>query len=126
MSTSSVLILVLFSAQILLSAMFALAASGHFPSKVREQSMRGARGTAILFGSIVLGIVSLAAAIAAAATWLPWYALVLGAGAAILFAPLALQRFPDAFVDGYGALATLSAGAAAAAALIGLVTAGSR
>jgi hypothetical protein len=119
-SLSGSLIFLLFIALVLVSAMLALAASGHFPASSRDEKLRGLGGTAALFGSIVVGVVSLLAGLGAAAISLPWYAVVIGAGAAVLFAPLVLQMFSDRFVDGYGALMTFSASAAAAIALIGL------
>jgi uncharacterized membrane protein YfcA len=115
------LIFLLFAALVLVSAMLTLAASGHFPSSSRDQKLRSIRGTAFLFGSIVVGTLSLLAGVGAAIMSLPWYAVVIGAGAGILFAPLMLQMFSDRFVDGYGALAVFSATAAAAIGLIELV-----
>ena len=62
-------------------------------------------------GSVVAGI---------AATWMlvPWYAAVIGGGAAILLAPLVLQVFPDRMVDGKIALIGFAAAAAVLAALL--------
>jgi hypothetical protein len=49
---------------------------------------------------------------------IPWYAAVIGGGAAILLAPLALQVFPDRIVDGKIALIGFAAAAAVLAALL--------
>jgi hypothetical protein len=62
-------------------------------------------------GSVVFGT-------AAALMLIPWYAAVIGGGAAILLAPLALQVFPDRVVDGKIALIGLATAAAVLAALL--------
>jgi hypothetical protein len=49
---------------------------------------------------------------------IPWYAAVIGGGAAILLAPLALQAFPDRVVDGKIALIGFATAAAVLAALL--------
>ena len=49
---------------------------------------------------------------------LPWYATVIGGGAALLFAPLLLQPLPDSFVNGRRGLLVFAAGAIALAALM--------
>ena len=55
---------------------------------------------------------SVAAGIAAAWMLIPWYATVIGGGAAILLAPLAPHVFPDLIVDDNGALIGFAATAA--------------
>ena len=49
---------------------------------------------------------------------LPWYALVIGGGAVLLFAPLLLQPLPDSFVNGRRGLLAFAAGAVVFAALM--------
>jgi hypothetical protein len=49
---------------------------------------------------------------------LPWYATVIGGGAALLFAPLLLQPLPDSFVNGRRGLLVFAAGAVVLAALM--------
>jgi hypothetical protein len=63
----------------------------------------------ILFGSIVLVIVCLAAGTAAALHLIPWYAAIIGGGASILAAPPVLRLFPDRFVDGRSSLVAFAA-----------------
>ena len=57
---------------------------------------------------------ALACATALALAWhaVPWYATVIGGGAALLFAPLLLQPLPDTFVNGRRGLLVFCAGAA--------------
>ena len=95
--------ILLFIALVLAVSLQGLAASGHFPREHRAPTMVVGLGPIILFGSIVIAIVCLAGGIFAAARLIPWYATVIGAGLAILSAPLLLHRFPDWFVDGRSA-----------------------
>ena len=114
------LTLALFVVLVLVSGMHGLSASGHFPARGRSSELSGFGGSSLLFGSIALVAAALIAGTIATAMTAPWPALVLGGGAAILLAPIALQLFSDRFVDGRGALIWLAGGAAAAAVLIAL------
>jgi hypothetical protein len=93
---------VLFTALVLAAALQGLAASGHFPRSVKP--LGSGPGLVVLFGTIVLTVISFAAGIDAALQLTPWYAAVIGGGLSVLVAPLVLQIFPDRFVDGRGAL----------------------
>lgn len=115
--TSALIPLVLFMALLLVLALYALSASGHFPREHRAAALASGAGPLILFGSIALAIVCALVALAAAWRLVPWYAAVIGGGLAILCAPLVLQQFPDKFVDGRASLLTF-AGAAAVLALL--------
>jgi len=106
--------LLLFVALVLGAALHGLTASGHFP--VRQKA--AVIGTPVLFGSIAVTIVAFLSGLAAALRDIPWYAAVIGGGLALLAAPLALQCFPDRFVDGRGALLVFSGGVAAMALLL--------
>jgi hypothetical protein len=119
MSLPDWLILALFVVLVLASGMHVLSASGHFPAHGRRAELRGF-GSSLLFGSITLVAAALIAGTIATAVSLPWPALVLGGGAAILLAPVTLQLFPDRFIDGRGALIWLAVCTIAASALIGL------
>jgi hypothetical protein len=99
----------IFSAMLLSSALFALAASGHFPRQHRAAAFDAPLGRVILFGGIVVVALSIAAALDLTVRRVPWYALVIGAGLAVLSAPLVLRPFPDRFVDGRSALLTFAA-----------------
>jgi hypothetical protein len=92
-------------------ALYGLAASGHFPADQRNEKFQGAWGAFLLWSTLAAGL--LAAMVTALGWWAagPWYVAVIGAGGAILFAPLLLKAFPDRFVDGRRGLVILAAGA---------------
>jgi hypothetical protein len=102
----------------LMSALYGLAASGHFPRKHRPEKLRRGMGAGVLWGTMAATAVSLAAVLALGWKTLPWYAIVIGGGAALLFAPLVLQPMPDSFVNGRRGLIVLAAVAAMLAALM--------
>ena len=116
LSAATVIPLVLFMALILVASLHGLAASGHFP-RPPQPSTSGV-GPIILFGSMAVAIAGLASGIVATVRFIPWYAAIIGGGLAILAAPLVLQRFPDSFVDGRGAMLTLAAANLALAILL--------
>jgi hypothetical protein len=113
--------LVLFMLGVGSAALHGLAASGHFPADVRATEMTRGAGMTILWGTIVLTAFAAVATVSIGVRVLPWYAVVIGAGAMLLFAPLLLRIFPDRFVDGSGALLTFSVGAASSAVILWLV-----
>ena len=80
MPREAVLPLALFVALVLCTALSALAASGHFPRRHRNPSLRCGLGRAILFGAC--GLAAVALMIGGAAAWrlMPWPAAVIGAG----------------------------------------------
>lgn len=108
MSPHAWLVLPPYMLLLLAVSLLGLAASGHFPAEHRTPALSSASGRAMLYGSIACGAGCLAAGAVYAWSPVPLYALVIGGGAAILFAPLVLQRLPDRFVDGYGALTAFS------------------
>lgn len=112
MPASAVLPLLLFMLLVLMLALHGLAAAGHFPRERRTPALRAIAGTFVLFGSLTVAALCLAAGLTAAWQRIPWYAAVIGGGAVALLAPLLLQLFPDKFVDSRGALVGF-AGAAA-------------
>lgn len=106
----------LFVAQVLVLALYGLTVSGHFPAEHRRPSLRSKTGTALIW--ITLGVAICAAVLSGMrAASLPLAPAVIGAGAAVLFAPLLLQPLPDSFVDSPVGLITLSTAAAGLAAL---------
>ncbi len=98
--TGPIIATAVFFALVLAAALQGLAASGHFPRTAKTSGL----GPIILFGSLAVTATSFAAGTAAALDQIPWYAVVIGGGFAVLVAPLVLQFFPDHFVDGCGAL----------------------
>ncbi len=107
--TDALIPIVLFMALVLAASLQALAASGHFPRPHRASAWASGFGPIILFGSMALVIVGLAAGTAAALRLIPWYAAIIGGGLSVLAAPLVLQWFPDRFVDGRGSLLAFAA-----------------
>jgi hypothetical protein len=105
---SAVIPLLSFMLLLLSASLCGLAASGHFPAEHRAPSLRSGFGRVILFGSLALCLLCLFGGIAVVWRTVPWYAAVIGGGAMVLAAPLLLQRFPDSFVNGRGALVTFS------------------
>jgi hypothetical protein len=110
--------LVLFMAGVGFVALYGLTVSGHFPAEFRADELRNRAGSLVMWGTIV--ITGVAAATTAIVGWtvLPWYAFVIGGGAALLAAPLLLRPFPDRFVNGGAALLTFAAGATASAIML--------
>jgi hypothetical protein len=104
--------LVLFAALMLLLALFALTASGHFPRASRLPAMAAGAAPVVLWVSIAVAACCLAAGLTAAWRLIPWYAAVIGGGGGILVAPIVLQWFPDRFVDGKRGLLSFAALAA--------------
>jgi hypothetical protein len=101
--------LTLFTALFFAASLFVLAALGHFPRAARNAALSGGFGPALLWGSIVIVALCVSLAVIAAWRFVPWFAAIIAAGAAILIAPLALQYFSDAFVDGRRGIATFAA-----------------
>src|SRR5262249_2232104 len=97
---SATLPLLLFMVLLLAAALCGLAASGHFPREHRSAALRSTAGTFILLGSMALAAVCVAIGIALVWRNVPWPVLVIAGGIPVLFAPLALRPFPDAFVNG--------------------------
>jgi hypothetical protein len=103
---------------VLLVALYGLAASGHFPAEFRPERLQRGWGALVLWGTMVATGLAGAAALALAWRALPWYAIVIGGGATLLFAPMLLQPLPDSFVNGRRGLLVLSAGSVVLAALM--------
>ena len=110
--------LVLLAGTVLLAALYGLSASGHFPAEFRPARLRGAWGSLVLWGSMAAACLAALAALAMAWRALPWYATVIGGGAALLFAPLLLQPLPDSFVNGRRGLLAFATGAVVLAGLM--------
>ena len=118
MPLATIVPLVVFVALMLLTSLQALSASGHFPKSLTLPALAQGSGPMVLWTSIVVTAGSVVAGLAAAWMLVPWYAAVIGGGAAILLAPLALQAFPDRVVDGKIALIGFATAAAVLAALL--------
>jgi hypothetical protein len=114
--------LALFVALTLSLALYGLTASGHFPAEHRGESLRGGLGSVILWGTMAMSGIAAVYGIAFAMRTLPWHLAVIGAGAALLVAPLLLQPLPDRFVDGRRGLLAFSALAIILMAVAGLTS----
>ena len=110
--------LVLVALLLFAASLYGLAALGHFPRAARQEALLRGSGPVVLWGTIVAVILSVLVAIIAAWWLIPWYAAIIAGGIAILLAPLMLQYFSDAFVDGRRALLYFAAGAFAPAVIL--------
>lgn len=90
----------IFTAMILVIAMFGLSLSGHFPLKNQKPELQDRLGRLVLIGSILVVALAAAKAMGMAIGTLPGPIAILCAGAALLAAPIVLKLFSDAFVDG--------------------------
>jgi len=82
MPLATIVPLVVFVALMLLTSLQALSASGHFPKTSRLPALAQGSGPMVLWTSIVVTAGSVVAGIAAAWMLVPWYAAVIGGGAA--------------------------------------------
>ena len=103
--------LALLMGSVLMVALYGLSASGHFPAEFRPAKLQRGVGLIVLWGTMLATGLAGAAALVLAWRALPWYATVIGGGAALLFTPLLLQPLPDSFVNGRRGLLVLAAGA---------------
>jgi len=110
--------LVLFIVGSTLLTLYGLTVSGHFPFEVRNDELR----TPI--GRLVIGATLLSSALAAiilmvvAFTILPWTAIIIGGGGALLAGPMLLRTLPDDFVDGVAGLLTFAVATVVAALIL--------
>src|ERR1700674_3447777 len=118
MSLDAMLPLALLMALVLFFSMHGLAASGHFPKQHRSAALRAGAGPLVLFGSLLLSLLSLAAGLVLGARMITWYAAVIGGGAMVLAAPLVLRTLPDDVVNGRMALIIFSGAGALVATLL--------
>jgi hypothetical protein len=98
-----------FTGAVLCVALYALTAAGHFPRKHRLAHMATGGATVLLWGSIVVAGLAFVVALLAAWRAIPIAWAVVSASLAILVAPLVLQRFSDAVVDGPRGLVVFAA-----------------
>jgi hypothetical protein len=118
MSLTNIVPLAAFVALMLFASLQALSASGHFPKASRLPTISQGLGPLILWSTMAVTAGAVVTGIAAAWVLLPWYAAVIGGGAAILLAPLTLQAFPDRIVDSLTGLIGFAAATTPFAALL--------
>ena len=110
--------LLLFMGAMMLIALYGLTVSSHFPAEFRGETLKGGSGGFALWISIAVAVSAAGLTLLRGWETLPWYAVVIGAGAMLLFAPLLLRPLPDSFVNGRGGLVVFSVGAAVLAFLL--------
>ena len=110
--------LLLFMGAMMLIVLYGLTVSGHFPAEFRGETLKGGSGAVALWLSIAVAASATGLTLLRGWETLPWYAVVIGAGAMLLFAPLLLRPLPDSFVNGRGGLVVFSGGAALLAFLL--------
>jgi hypothetical protein len=108
----------LFMAGVLTVVLSGLAVSGHFPAEARSAKFRTPAGALVLWATLAAATLAAISMLVQSWRMLPWYFLLLGGGAMLLFAPLLLQALPDQFVDGRRGLIAFSACAVVLAALM--------
>lgn len=109
MTLNNWLLLACFGAVVMAASLQLLAASGHFPKRVRTEEIGKGAGPLILYGSMLAALLAAAASLWLILQAVPWYAVVIGGGIAALSAPLVLPNFSDEFVDGRSGLLVFSA-----------------
>lgn len=102
------LALLLFAAMVLTIAVFGLSLSGHFPAEHRKPELRDRLGRLIIVVCILAVALAAAKAIGLSMALLPPPVAIIGAGLALLAAPMVLKHFPDKFVDGRIGLVALA------------------
>jgi hypothetical protein len=100
--------LVLFSVLVLTIALFGLSLSGHFPMQAQKLGRKDWGTRAVVASCVVVVALATAKTFGIALYHLPAPMAIIGGGAALLAAPLALQRFPDTFVDGLRGIVVLA------------------
>jgi uncharacterized integral membrane protein len=108
----------LFIIGVTLLTLYGLTVSGHFPFEARKNELRTFMGTLVISATILSSGVAAIILIVVAVHLLPWTAIVIGGGGAVLAVPLLLRVFPDDFVDGIAGLLTFAAAAIVAALLL--------
>lgn len=100
MAAQAWIVLALFTSALMAAALLGLTASGHFPREHRHPALASALGEAVLWVTMASTAVATLVVLSIGLSALPWAALIIAAGGALLFAPLVLQPLPDRIVDG--------------------------
>jgi hypothetical protein len=100
--------LALFIVGVTVLTLYGLTVSGHFPFEARSKELQSPV-VAFVIGATLL-CSGLAALVVIVTAWnvLPWTAIIIGGGAALLAGPLLLRAFPDDFVDGLASMMTFA------------------
>ncbi len=108
MNYAAVPALAVFMGLVLMSALYGLTVSGHFPAGARSARFDTNSGRIVLWGTLIITVALVIATLVLAWLKLPIAAAIIGGGAMMLFAPLVLRIFPDSFVDEPSALLTFA------------------
>ncbi len=108
MTYAAVPALAVFMGLVLVSALYGLTVSGHFPAEFRSAALGTKIGRFALWGTLAIAVSLVAVALALAWLKLPVASAIIGGGTMVLFAPLVLRIFPDSFVDEPTALLTFA------------------
>jgi hypothetical protein len=109
--------LALFIIGVTLLTLYGLTVSGHFPFELRTKELQKLIGGFVIGATLVTSGLTAIIMIVVAFGVLPWPAIIIGGGGALLAGPLVLRVLPDDFVDGFAGILTF----AAAAIVIGLL-----
>ena len=110
--------LALFIVSVTVLTLYGLTVSGHFPFAARTKALQSPVGTFVIGATLLSSGLAAVILIVTALNVLPWTAIIIGGGAALLAGPLLLRVFPDAFVDGMAGLLTFSTTAMVVALLL--------
>jgi hypothetical protein len=102
--------LLLFMLAVGLLALYGLTFSGHFPAEFRAPELKTANGAIVLWTTLATACLAAIIVLGLALLTLPWSAIIIGAGAMLLAAPLLLRPFPDRFVNGRAGLIAFATG----------------
>jgi hypothetical protein len=119
-SASINMTLALFIVGVTLLVLYGLTVSGHFPAEARRKELQTSTATVAIAATLLTSGVATIIVMAIAVNALPWTAIIIGGGAALLASPLLLRALPVAFVDGLAGLLTFAAAAIFAALLFWL------
>ena len=107
--------LALFIVGVTVLTLYGLTVSGHFPFEARSKELQSPVGTFVIGATLLSSGLAALILIVTALNVLPWTAIIIGGGAALLAGPLLLRAFPDEFVDGLGGMMTFAVTAMAIA-----------
>jgi len=94
LSPSLLLPFAVFVILVLTASLYVLAASGHFPRESSRPAMATKGASVTIWLSGLVALLAVAIGVSAACEIVPWYAVVIGAGLAILAAPWSCNSAP--------------------------------
>ena len=110
--------LALFIIGVTLLTLYGLTVGGHFPFELRTKELQTRIGGFVIGATLVTSGLAAIIMIVVAFSVLPWPAIIIGGGGALLAGPLLLRALPDDFVDGVAGLLSFAAAAIVVALLL--------